>query len=236
VESYVAVGLVAGVALAALTLLLVWAGRHITATEVEKLSKKRRQRALERHFRAGPPSLGAHPAFKSSLRSEGRFYPADIPLDQLPWFAGSLLKYKKHEWIVFCLVAGTRCLALWANKGLDKTCVIGGVTAEDLATACAQLGCDSVVAFHNHPTSRPEYCSYHMPSNVDRTSAARQAQILNAIGVSLLAFVCERGRPHRYAFHPAANLFPLPEIERQVESECNRSRWTNLRLRWELLA
>lgn len=212
----VLLGILLGLVLVVLAVMvLVW-GKPLRENEVAHLANKRRMRQILKYFSFPHLLSYADSKFKSTLKPDGALYPADIEVRLLPSYVGSLLKYKKHEWIVIAFVRERKCIRLWANKGVDRNGVAVALPVEHFGKIAKANGCEILMVFHNHPASRPDLFRYDLPSSQDVQSADSYATVLNAQGISSAEYVCERGHAYRYALHPAQNLFPEEDFRARI--------------------
>lgn len=156
------------------------------------------------------PELAVKPNghFKHKMAPDGRFYNIREDLSSFPCVAASLLKYKKHEWFVVGLEKERQITLLWLNKGENGTRVCLALPFERLADIAQANEYSSLLIFHNHPNPDPGRYTCTRPSQVDLDGSALRAKELNDLGINLLEFICERGRPYLYRFY-IANTFLL---------------------------
>jgi len=91
----------------------------------------------------------------------------------------------------------------------------------------------SVLIFHNHPNSHPNYYDCTKPSKQDIKSANSFAKILNSNGINLVEFVCERGKHYEFFLSPSNKFLPLTEFIKTIEKVNGKSKLKNLFLHFE---
>jgi hypothetical protein len=207
--------------------------RPLTEEEVKHLAAKRRAQQVTRYFSFLTGELSVDRQFKKSMRPTGQFYQVDIDLPRFPSTAAALLKHKKHEWIMIGFEKDRRVNLIWANKGPTGSTVSSSLSAPHTAELARQRGCSSVLFFHNHPNPSPSYYDCTRPSQQDLRSASLRGEVLNPHGVSMLAFVCERGRHYRYFLSAADSLLPLSDFVGDINKVNGSSRLWNLSLHLE---
>jgi len=217
---------------APLTPLALWFTSPVTQKDIAWFAQRRRERRLREHFRPAARISQPDPAFKSGLDPDGSEYPADIDLSDFPSYAAMLLKWKKHEWIVYGFASSRTVKAMWAHKGPDKWSVYV-LPPEELERLARRYSADTVLALHNHPASEPHYYDYSRPSQADEDVAREAASSLVPAGITLVAYVCERGRFHPHLVKVADTLYPLSQLARQLALENTGDWWRNARLRLE---
>lgn len=158
--------------------------------------------------------------FKRQMAPDGQLYNVREDLSTFPYLVASWLKRKKHEWIVVGMEKNHEVTLVWVNKGEDRTkaqimgpgsafiFVMTGIVPqppalERLAKTALAEGCTSLLLFHNHPNPDPSRYTCTQPSQVDLEGSALRAKLLNDLGLNLLEFVTERGRPYLYRFYIA---------------------------------
>lgn len=157
------------------------------------------------------PELAVKPNghFKHKMAPDGRFYNIREDLSSFPCVAASLLKHKKHEWFVVGLEKERQITLLWLNKGENGARVCLALPFERLADIAQANGYSSLLIFHNHPNPDPRRYTCMRPSQVDLDGSALRAKVLNDLGINLLEFICERGRPYLYRFYIANSFLGL---------------------------
>ncbi len=209
--------------------------RALSAGEVERLALRRRWREVQRYFSFATAGVGADPDFKKSMRPDGRFYRVDEGLTTFPGLAAALLKYKKHEWIVFAFAKDRRVALMWVNKGADNASVVPHLSPEATREVARDGGFTTVLRFHNHPNPDPHHLDCTKPSDQDLRAAQLYISALRGADISLFEFVCERGVAHAYTRQVADAFLPACELATAVARENGGSGWANLRLHCELL-
>ncbi len=177
--------------------------------------------------------MGVNLDFKKRMNPNGEFYRIDESLCEFPARAAGLLKYKKQEWVMIAFGSEKRVDLIFVNKGIDRNNVALHLSAENIAKIATQEQHNSVLIFHNHPNTNPEYYDFTKPSTKDVDSANHYADILNQKGLSLLEFVCERGLHYEYFFSPADNFLPLSTFVNAVSGVNGYSKFRNLALHCE---
>jgi hypothetical protein len=216
--------------------LVAWfihASRPLSPTEIEDFARRKRLLAIENHYSFNDDRVPVDIKFKSAMDAEGKLYRTDEPVNRFPSTAASLLKWKKHEWIMFAFSRAGRVMAIWMNKGPDKEKVWSVVSTETIVEMAKQMGADTVVDFHNHPNPNPHRLLMCLPSHQDNISATTIGSKFVSHGIAFLAFVAERGRHFQYACWAPDSLCPLEPYLSEVCSRNGTSRFVNLRLRRE---
>jgi len=207
--------------------------RPLNPKEVLTLAEKRRKGLIRSYFSFAYYPVNVDVKFKKAMESAGRFYLITENVSTFPSVGAGLLKYKKHEWIILGFEKNKEVVLIWTNKGPNNTQVFQFLDLYSTIQTINEIGATSVLALHNHPNPNPSRYSIHYPSDNDMEYASWLAQVLNANGVNLIAFVCERGRPYEFFSAHADNFYPLHNLKMKVETQ-NGKRWLmNLKLHWE---
>lgn len=204
--------------------------RPLNEDETEALATKRRTKELQGYFAFSREPATVNLDFKKHMKPGGTFYNIHDTLSHFPSRVASLLKYKKHEWMVVGMEKNREISLMWANKGSDGTRVCLSLPFDCLMAKAVANGHTSLLVFHNHPNSNPELYSCSQPSQVDLKSSAARAQILNDRGVNLVEFVCERGTAYKYCYSPAERFMPLSGFAKVLRVENGTSKLRNLSL------
>ena len=207
--------------------------RPLADHEVTALARKRRRHSIGHYFQTDNAEQSVNMEFKKFLNPRGMLYNVDYPLRTAPSTIAALLKYKKHEWMAVAFEKEKRVRLLWVNKGLDNSSAAISMPVDRMLEETAGNGYSSILVFHNHPNSDPHRYDCTQPSNADRESAARWARILNLSGVTLLEYVCERGRYFRYFLSASDAFLPLADFVDSVTRANGRSACLNLLLHLE---
>ena len=91
------------------------------------------------------------------MRSGGEFVDCDFHYREMPSRVASLLKFKKHEWIVVAFISSLRVRRLWWNKGPDRTQVRSFLEDDLLKDVIRSLGSDAMAsAYPSGPRIAPD--------------------------------------------------------------------------------
>ena len=221
-----------GIAVAVLVFVLTHL-RPLNEAEMQKLSSKRRVKAIFRHFRFDHHEYNVDKYFKKRMNPNGKFYALDEKLYHFPSTAAGLLKYKKHEWIIIAFERNKKISSCWLNKGFDRSGVSPYLSVNDLVDIAKKEAYHSVLIFHNHPNSNPNHFDCSKPSQQDIKSANEFASKLINSGINLLEFVCERGKHHQYFAEYSDFFLPVSEFFKVVSNRNGKSKFSNLSLHLE---
>ena len=159
--------------------------------QVLDLAAKRRGRKILVQYRHSKSELIADPNMKKRMRPAGGFVDESSHSSNWPRRAASLLKYKKHEWVLIGFQSSSSVVLRWENKGPDNSSVWIGLPYDQIQSLATQRNCEAVHVAHNHPNSDPAKYSACGPSRADLTSAQSLARVLNHNGIDLVEYVCE---------------------------------------------
>jgi len=207
--------------------------RSLTDDEIKELGVKRRNKEIEEYYTHDAVQYIGNRDSKKAMPPYGGFFPVDWGFNVAPPIIASLLKSKKHEWVVVAFEKERNVQYLWMNKGTDKTSVGIGVTIDRVLEMCQQSGYKSVLVLHNHINSRPTSYNTAIPSSVDLETANEWAAQLNNSGISLVEYICERGIPHRFFLKVAESFLPLTNYLSDINQENNKSWSGNVSLHLE---
>jgi hypothetical protein len=183
--------------------------RPLTEDEIVTLASVRRRIDVNRYFNFSRIQIPVNREFKSSMHAKGKFYKVSVPLSELPAYAAALLKGKKHEWIIIAFEKSSRIEYLWINKGFDNQSASILISVDNVADFAIKDSFSTVLMFHNHPNSNPNQYSYSQASPTDLRTADLYSSTLAAIGISHIAFVCERGMFFKYFSNYSDTFMPV---------------------------
>jgi hypothetical protein len=207
--------------------------RPLKETEIAQLARKRRNIQIKYYFIFDERQWSANPIFKKNMNPNGKFYFIQESLFSFPSIAAALLKSKKHEWIIFAFEKNKIVEKVWVNKGVSNELAFSYLSAEDIAYYSNLDGYNSVLQFHNHPNSNPNYYTCKNPSEIDINSAYSYSAVLNQKGINLIEFVCERGFHYEYFRSISDKYLPLYEFIGNIRKINNTSKLNNLKLHFE---
>jgi hypothetical protein len=207
--------------------------RPLTQEEINFLAEKRRKNVIRFYFDFSKNQLIPDKEFKRNMNAHGTFYDIDEPLERFPSFAASLLKYKKHEWIIIGFEKDKKVDLIWLNKG-DNKFSVSSILNLPFITATGNLrNYNTVLVLHNHPNWNPNYYTFNKPSNQDIISANEFKKVLNPYGLNLIEFVCERGHHYEYFLSPSDSFYPVSIYQNEVKNANEKTKSRNLLLHFE---
>jgi hypothetical protein len=220
--------------LIAVILLLIFIHlRPLKETEIVQLAQKRRNATLKQYFIFDGGQWSADSIFKKNMNPNGKFYFVQESLFSFPPIAAALLKSKKHEWIIIALEKNKCVEKVWVNKGVSRELAFSYLSAENIAYYSNLDNYNSVLIFHNHPNTNPNYYTCKNPSETDINFAFNYSAVLNQKGINLIEFVCERGFYYEYFRSISDKYLPLYEFIGNIRKRNNISKLTNLKLHFE---
>lgn len=207
--------------------------RPLNEEEIFNLAKKRREKDILAYFSFSYNEYPINKKYKSSM-SDSRFDRVELKLVEVPSFVATLLKYKKHEWVIIAFEKNKCIDLIWMNKGYDNKSVEIKIPFQEMANICNECSYNSVLMFHNHPNSNPRLYDCTKASDTDLESANVLGKILNRIGVNLKEFVCERGSFYNYFSSISDRFLSVDTFIKEIEEKNNISKELNLLLHREL--
>jgi len=225
--------IIVGVFLLFLGIFILTHLRPLTDEEIKSLAGKRRKNQIRFYYTYSKNVVSPDKDFKKSMNSAGKFYNVDETLSRFPSTAASLLKYKKHEWIIIGFEKDKKIDLMWLNKGFNRASVSSNLTLSNIIYAAKLKDYTSVLILHNHPNWNPNHYNFKKPSEQDLQSANDFMKGLNPIGVNLVEFVCERGTHHEYFISAADTFYPVTEYIDKITSDNNQKKSKNLALHFE---
>lgn len=209
--------------------------RPLNEQEVHQLGVKRRREEIRTYFSFNTSEFSVNKEIKSRLNPDGKFYQIEESLSNFPSIAAALLKYKKHEWIIVAFEKYKKVCLAWLNKGFDRSSVSLHLSAEHISEIANNNNTTSVLIFHNHPNPDPNFLDCRRPSNQDIQSANAFSSVFNKNNMTLLEFICERGKYYEYYLAPADSFSPLKEIIAKIQEVNGSTKIRNLFLHIERL-
>lgn len=220
----------AEVALIGLTIVILFIVLHLrplSAAEIDSLALKRRDLEIRHFFSWSNIEIIPNQDFKSAMNKNGALHSISQPLSTFPALGAGLLKSKKHEWIILAFAKDRTVELLYFNKGPDNDSVTPSLSTLQVLELIRRVNASTVLCLHNHPNGVLQ------PSPQDHASADRLAGVLNSIGVSLVEFVCCRGRFVQYYQSASDKAFPVMKHNADILRVNGQSHMTNLRLHLE---
>jgi len=209
--------------------------RPLEEREIISLARKKRSHRIFEYFLFEKSQFIPNNDFKKSMNPDGSFYYLNYKLYDIPSIAASILKYKKHEWIIVAFESEKKIKLIWLNKGLNRESVSLYLSIDDIVQIAKDEKSTTILIFHNHPNSNPKLYDCSKPSKLDISTAEKFAITFHQNGISLIEFVCERGVHHEY-FRSISDVFiPQSEIEREINMLNGKSKKENLKLHLQRL-
>lgn len=106
--------------------------RPLNNSEIKDLAKKRRKNKIDKYYKFRKTEIDVNKDFKSSMNPEGEFYSFQKDLYSFPSVIAGLLKYKKHQWIIFGFERDKHIEEIWLNKGEDNKTVKSGLSKSEI--------------------------------------------------------------------------------------------------------
>lgn len=162
---------------------------------------------------------------KAFMEAEGKYYEMDTDIDVFGMWVSSLLKYKKHEWVVVAFEKDRKIFGMWLNKGEPRS-VYFLPSLKELVEKCKSEGGRALIRFHNHPNPNSSLYNTLLPSEQDLFSAKWCANIANENQLNWIDCVCSVGKCKKYFSSYASPQIPKaaePEyLKNQIEKSSNR--------------
>ncbi|MCH2186356.1 KTSC domain-containing protein [Myxococcota bacterium] len=203
----------------------VHAGRPLSDAEVDQFAVHRRLDSLWEKFGWPEGTTGPH-SLNRDLRSEKKSMPAkggyrrcSETAASFPGFASSLLKSKKHEWILFGWGRDGSIDLYWSNKGPDRTRVAPGLSGAEIAEVAKKKDANVVIDVHNHPNPMPSRYAMSTASEQDLRHARVVGESLAGKGCSYVAYVAERGKCFPYALFVPDEWLPIVSLTDAIRLE-----------------
>jgi hypothetical protein len=207
----------------------------LSDSEVTQLAKQRRIRYLNRLTSFQKIELVANREFKKRMPANGKLINMDENTKDFPNIAAALLKYKKHEWIIFAFCKNSKVVSAWFNKGDCAYYVYSLLSPEDIVHICKQLECNIVLSFHNHPNPDPGMLDCTQASQQDFKVAQVYIDYFLPRNIGLVEFVCERGFHYEYAKCIPEACIELNTFKNKIISQNGKTIFHNWELHLQLL-
>lgn len=207
--------------------------RPLNEVEIESLSIKKRKTHINKHFIFHEREYIANKDFKKKMQADGRFYQFNESLTNFPSIAASLLKYKKHEWIIIAFEKNKKVELCWMNKGLDRESVGLNISMNHLIETAKTHSYNSMIIFHNHPNQNPTRYDCTKPSKQDIKTATEWGDTLNKQGINLLEFICERGKHYQYHVQYSDSFMPKSIFATEIRNKNGKTKFGNFILHIE---
>jgi len=207
--------------------------KPLTFEQIEQLSTKVRKLEIVKYFRFEKREYLPNKEFKKNMNPIGSFYQIEESLFDIPAVVSSLLKYKKHEWIIIAFEKNKKVSMIWVNKGNDNSSVSLKYEIRYFVDIAIENNYTSILIFHNHPNSKPNEYSKISPSESDIVSAKSFSNTLFGNNINLMEFVCERGNHYIYYRSICDSFCSVDEIREKICNKNNKSRMNNLSLHFK---
>ena len=208
--------------------------RPLNENEIKELSECRRIVYINKIFQFTHDKAKVNPAYRSSLDKEGRWDRIDISLTETPALITELLRYKRHEWSVWCLTDEEKSRFIWANKGDDnESCYFKG-SISHLVSLAKGANCSTVIHFHNHPHTAERTWNLLSPSKQDLKTLEKMSERFDDEGMNYISALCSQGNFIVYGSSFSTKYYPPGTSTAEIEKENGISQWKNYKLHREL--
>ena len=208
--------------------------RPLSNEEVKLLSEARRCAEINKIFQFTHEKVKVNPKYRSSLVNEGRWDRIDFATKNTPDLITELLRYKRHEWSVWCLTDEEKCKYIWANKGDDnESCYFKG-SIPGLISLAAHSNCNTVIHFHNHPHTADRTWNLLSPSEQDLKTLKAMGETFENCGLNYISALCSQGKYIIYGNMFYSGYYPPGTSQNEVRKENDVSEKQNYRLHKEL--
>ncbi len=215
----------------------VWRFRKpLTHEEMEDLVGVRRFKLAMERYRFDLHRVPVSSADKAAMHPGGEFREWNEEFVSVPNKVAGLLKFKKHEWIVYLFIKDLRVVRVWWNKGNSSFSVKSTLDHGEMLRTISKMKIDTLAVLHNHPNPDPKNLDLTEPSKKDIESALELGEVLDHFNISLIEFVCERGLVYPFFASFAKGVVPREPLLAEVKRINGTSIWSNRALRKELIA
>lgn len=218
-----------GLVLIALWMIYEEISSPLSDDQIEAVAKTRRNKKLCEVFTWDSVETAVDPSFKAEMDPEGAIHQFLCPMRLAPANVAALLKWKKHEWIVFVFCKEQEAKAVYFNKGPNNSVVWPHISTQQIMQLAKSVGADILLCLHNHPNG------VLWPSEADLTSATSLGEICCRNRIAFFDFVCAAGRFREYFAAVPATLMPLQDFVNSVLEMNQGGSLPRLKLRWEWL-
>lgn len=221
------------IVLASLIIFVFYTTRPLNPNQAIHLAGKRRVKSINDYYHFQNVDLAFNSDFKKSMNPKGAFYQINEHLRIIPTLIASLLKYKKHEWIVIAFERQQQVDLIWSNKGADRSSVSSLLYNEEILKKALFSKHSTILIFHNHPNANPKHYDCSNPSQADIDSAKILASLIIPHNINLIEFVCERGSSKIYHKSISKNFLPLDNFLKPIQELNGTSSFANFSLNLE---
>lgn len=165
----------------------------ISYEQARQIAKSKMPKNIKKRYIFSKSSITVDSAFKSALKPDGQWYKVNISVNMFPAYVASLLKGKKHEWVVVGIEKNGVINEIWVNKGTDNKSVNVLCGVEPIFEKCDFYHADSIIRLHNHPNSNPLKYTTLVASKQDKISGKEWSGFANQKGYNWFDFVCAQG-------------------------------------------
>lgn len=209
--------------------------RPLTEEEILQLASARRAIYINQHFWFTHTKVGVNPNYRSSLERDGRWDRVnDVKLTSIFSLLAQLLRYKRHEWSVWCVADENAVKWIWANKGPDNEyCYYKGSLLE-IVCLLQQSACHTVIHMHNHPHTAERYWNLLRPSETDLNTLKTQSEFWTSQGYNFIDGLCSQGGFIIYGASFSPEYWPPGCSVEDIKAENGISEKQNYKLHKEL--
>lgn len=202
--------------------------------EIKELAEARRILYINQIFQFTHNVVGVNKEYRGSLDRDGRWDQVDVELHKLPSLIAQLLKYKRHEWFIWCLADDNKAKLIWANKGDDNESCYSKITIQYVIRMAISEHCNTIICMHNHPHTKERYWNLLSPSKTDTDTFEYAKNYFNAAGINIIDALCSQGSFVVYAYSFSPKYYPKGSDIQTIIMANDISKKQNYKLHKEL--
>lgn len=195
--------------------------------EIEELAQYRRKKAINSHYNFLTKSKKTSRKFRKSMNPDGKYYHIEVPLEELPSLAASLLQNKKYEWRILAFERDGMVDCIYSNKGEAHSVTI----KEDITNIlklCDECEYTTVFDVHNHPSG------VLRASSADISACDNLSRIFEKMNINFIGIIVSNNYWTCYYKNICDSFLPELNFINQVYNENGSNKEKNLALHKEL--
>lgn len=202
--------------------------KPLTDDEVVQFANGRRIACINEYYSYSNSEYSVDMNFKKRMQPNGQFYKINEKIYEFPGLAATLLKYKKHEWIIVAFEKNRTIDLMWINKGYDNQSAGLFLDFKETVNMASENEYTSILMFHNHPNINPNIYDCTKPSDLDKKTAEEYWQLCEKSNINLVKYICERGIPYRYYLKTIDTFYDIKKFIEDIQKVNGKSPKENL--------
>lgn len=195
----------------------------LNGEQIEELAGYVRKEKINQHYNFLTKKKKTSRKFSKNMNPDGKYYHMEVPLEEMPSVAASLLKSKRYEWRILAFERDGMVDCIYSNKGEEHSVSI----KEDISKIlqlCDECEYTTVFDVHNHPSGELR------PSSADISSCNALSSIFMKMDINFIGIIVSDNLWTCYYKKISDNFLPKEDFINEIYNKNGTDKEVNLEL------